>query len=139
MKGLILMGFSPFGGFGGAMFSIIPIIIALGFVFVFGIIIVTAIKGVGQWKTNNASPVLSVDAKIVTKRTNVHHHNHHTEVDNISHMSSSTTYYLTFEVNSGDRMEFSVSDQEYGLLAENDTGVLTFQGTRYLGFQRNKS
>ncbi|MEG2144477.1 MAG: DUF2500 domain-containing protein, partial [Oscillospiraceae bacterium] len=40
---------------------------------------------------------------------------------------------------SGDRMEFSVSDQEYGLLAENDMGVLTFQGTRYLGFQRNKS
>lgn len=33
-------------------------------------------------------------------------------------------------------MEFRVSDKEYGMLAENDIGRLTFQGTRYLGFER---
>lgn len=54
------------------------------------------------------------------------------------HTSSSTTYYVTFQVDSGDRMEFSVSGQEYGLLAEGDRGKLTFQGTRYLGFEREK-
>ena len=40
----------------------------------------------------------------------------------------------TFQVESGDRMEFSVSGREYGLLVEGDTGRLTFQGTRSLGF-----
>ena len=40
------------------------------------------------------------------------------------------------EVESGDRMELNLSGQEYGLLAEGDRGKLTFQGTRYLGFER---
>ena len=39
-------------------------------------------------------------------------------------------------VESGDRMEFAIRGTEYGLLAEGDRGKLTFQGTRYLGFQR---
>lgn len=55
------------------------------------------------------------------------------------HMSTSTTYYATFEVNSGDRLEFKVRDTEYGMLVENDTGMLTFQCTRYLGFERSRS
>ena len=28
---------------------------------------------------------------------------------------------------------------EYGLLAEGDRGKLTFQGTRYLGFERQRN
>ena len=43
---------------------------------------------------------------------------------------------LSFEVESGDRMEFELRGSEYGLLAEGDLGKLTFQGTRYLGFER---
>ena len=45
-------------------------------------------------------------------------------------------YYVTFQVESGDRMEFEVSGTEYGMLAEGDSGELTFQGTRYLNFRR---
>ena len=33
-------------------------------------------------------------------------------------------------------MELQVDDAEYGMLAEGDTGRLSFQGTRYLGFER---
>ena len=36
-----------------------------------------------------------------------------------------------------DRMELRLSGTEYGQLAEGDTGRLSFQGTRYLGFERN--
>jgi hypothetical protein len=133
------MGFSPFDGFGGIMFSIIPVIVIVGFVFVFGMIIVRSIQGAKQWKRNNASPVLTVDAKIVTKRADVQRHYNHTGTDNMHHVSSSTTYYATFEVTSGDRLEFKIRDNEYGMLAENDIGKLTFQGTRYLGFERNRS
>nr|WP_330380884.1 DUF2500 family protein [Anaerobutyricum hallii] len=31
---------------------------------------------------------------------------------------------------------FSVYGKEYGMLAEGDEGKLTFQGSRYLGFER---
>ena len=53
---------------------------------------------------------------------------------NNNHISHSTTYYVTFQVESGDRMEMLVSGMEYGMLVEGDYGKLTFQGTRYLDF-----
>ena len=52
-----------------------------------------------------------------------------------SHIS--TTYFITFEFESEDRLEFRVSDKEFGMLAERDKGTLTFQGTRYIDFIRN--
>ena len=52
------------------------------------------------------------------------------------HTTSSTSYYVTFQVDSGDRMEFKVSGSEYGVLAEGDFGKLSFQGSRYLNFVR---
>lgn len=123
----------PFGGF---FFNIIPAIVTLGFIVVFGFFIVTAVKGAKQWNYNNKQPVLTVAAKVVSKRTNVSSsmHNHG---DGMAHHSSTTTYYATFEVESGDRMEFHVNGSEYGMLVEGDRGKLTFQGTRYLGFRRD--
>ncbi len=132
------MGFSPYGGF-DIMFSIVPVIVVIGFVVVIGLIIARSIQGARQWKRNNDSPILTVDATVVTKRTDVHHHHHHHTGDTHHHMStSSTTYYATFEVSSGDRLEFNIRDTEYGQLVERDVGKLTFQGTRYLGFERSR-
>ena len=133
------MGFSTFDGFGGILFAIVPVIVIIGFVFVIGTIIVRSIQGAKQWKRNNESPVLTVEARIVTKRTDVQRYCNNTGTDNMQHMSSSTTYYATFEVTSGDRLEFKIRDTEYGILVENDVGRLTFQGTHYLGFERNRS
>ena len=131
------MGFSPFESI---IVNIFPIFIAIIFIIVFGGIIFTAVKSLKQYKKNNDSPVLTVDATVVTKRTDVHHHHHSAGTDNMNHMSSShTTYYVTFEVASGDRMEFEVRDNEYGMLVEKDVGKLTFQGTRYLSFERVRS
>ena len=130
---------SPFGGIEGMMFSIVPVLVTVGFIVVFGMIVVGAVRGIGQWKKNNASPVLTVDATVVAKRANVSHHHHQTGTEPMQHhTSTSTTYYATFEVASGDRMEFQIQAAEYGLLVEGDAGGLTFQGTRYLGFERNR-
>ena len=129
------MGFSPFSGF-GILIAIVPVIVIIGFIIVFGTIIVRSIQGAKQWKKNNDSPVLTVDATVVTKRADVSHYHNNVGADNMHHSSSSTTYYVTFEVASGDRMEFRTPDMEYGLLVEQDKGKLTFQGTRYLGFER---
>ena len=130
------MGFGM-GGFDSMMFTIIPIFITVIFVLVIGGIIVSVVKGVGTWSKNNASPRLTVSAEVVVKRTDVTHHSHGHGGDADFHMSSSTWYYVTFQVESGDQMEFSVSGAEYGMLAEGDRGELTFQGTRYLSFERN--
>lgn len=123
-------------GFGGdpgfdVTFSIMRIMVPVIFVLVFGIIIVTMVRGVGEWNKNNQSPKLTVPVTVVAKRSDVDR--------GIETMHTFTSYYVTFQVESGDRMEFEVSDMEYGMLAEGDRGMLTFQGTRYLSFQRNES
>ena len=54
----------------------------------------------------------------------------------IPSQSTFTTYFSTFEFESGDRVEFRLSGREFGILAEGDSGTLTFQGTRYIDFAR---
>ena len=116
------------------------VIFSLMFVIVIGMFVVVAVKGIGQWNKNNQSPRLTVPASVTAKRTNVSHHRHANAGDMTGahgfHSTSSTSYYVTFQVESGDRMELSVTGREYGMLSEGDTGKLSFQGTRYLGFER---
>ena len=104
----------------------IPVIVAL---LLFLPIIV---KGISVWHKNNNSPRLSVPVKIVTKRADT---TYTSQQDMMS--SSHTTYYVTFEVESGDRIELVVPSSEYGFMVEGDQGKLTFQGTRYISFDRN--
>ena len=123
-------GFGFDAGFGVIQFFVFAVfaIVIVGF-------IVTAVRGISTWNKNNNSPRLTVNAEIIAKRqnTDVHHHNNS---NGGMHTSTSTTYYVTFQFDSGDRLELRVSGREYGLLAEGDVGELTFQGTRYLGFAR---
>ena len=120
-------------------FSVMTSVFPFLFFIVFGIIlivfVVTFVHGIGEWHKNNNSPRLTVPAKVVSKRTSVSHGHHH-GANGHMHTTSSSRYYATFEVESGDRMELGVSGSEYGMLAEGDTGKLTFQGTRYLSFER---
>ena len=119
------------------MFAIFPIIFSLMFLLVFGVVIFGLIKGISQWNKNNNSPRLTVPATVVAKRTNVSHHHHNHGVDHVGHhTSTSTSYYVTFQVESGDRMELHMAGNQYGLLVEGDRGRLTFQGTRFLSFER---
>ena len=118
----------------GIGFDLFGIMFILVFSLILGIFIATAVKGIGQWNKNNNSPRLTVEATVVAKRTNVsHHHNGGTGVHHTTH---STTYYATFQVESGDRMELQMAGHQFGLLIEGDKGRLSFQGTRYLGFER---
>ena len=120
-------------------FSVMEILFPFFFFAVFGmvliVLVVTLVRGIGEWHKNNNSPRLTVPAKVVSKRTSVSHGHHH-GANGHMHATSSTWYYVTFEVESGDRMELGVSGSEYGMLAEGDSGKLTFQGARYLSFER---
>ncbi|MCH1983355.1 DUF2500 domain-containing protein [Ruminococcus sp. OA3] len=121
------------GGF-EMMFSLVFVVVA-------GVIIFIVVKSVSEWHQNNNSWQLTVEAVVVSKRTDTTHHQQANGGDiSGAHgytMISDTTYYVTFQAGeSRDRMEFHVTGREYGLLAEGDHGKLTFQGTRYLGFER---
>ena len=112
-------------------FGLFGVMFTIAFIVIIGVFIVSFAKGVSQWNKNNHSPRLTVPATVIAKRTNVSHH-HGTD----HHHHTSTSYYVTFQVESGDRMELHMSGPEFGLLIEGDRGRLTFQGTRYLGFDR---
>ena len=87
-------------------------------------------KNIAQFFKNEASPRLTVPAKIVDMQRKTHHHHSN------GHHHHTHTYHVTFEVESGDRMELQMPGSKYGLIVEGDEGMLTFQGTRYLGFER---
>lgn len=112
------------------MFSIMQTIFPIFFILVAGIILFSILRGIREWSNNNKQPRLNVDAVVVSKRTQVRHggNNHH----------STTWYYVTFQVESGDRMEFGLNGREYGQLVEGDQGELVFQGSRYHGFTRRQ-
>ena len=118
------------------MFGIFGVFFVLMFVLVFGMIVFTIARSIGEWNKNNHSPRLTVSASVVTKRMDVRHHRHGGTDHSMSHMSTSTHYYVTFQVESGDRFELGVSGSDYGMLVEGDEGMLTFQGTRFLSFER---
>ena len=127
-------GFGGMGAFGG--FGMFNIMFTIVFILVIGTFVVMLVKGISEWNKNNHSPRLTVPATIIAKRTKVSCHRHG-GANSHHHYHTSTTYYVTFQVDSGDRMEFHISGQEYGLLIEGDHGNLSFQGTRYLGFERS--
>lgn len=122
------MGF----GFG---FDLFGIMFSLVWVLFLAVFLVAIGRMILQWNKNNHSPRLTVDAIVVSKRANLSRH-HHNGVNDHHHYHNSTTYYVTFQVESGDRMELQMAGHEYGLLIEGDKGKLTFQGTRFLNFQR---
>lgn len=124
----------------GTLNGIFEIMFMLIFFMIIAAFIAVAFRGFGEWNRNNQSPRLTTDATVTAKRTKVSVHQEANAGDITGahgyHTLNSTTYYVTFRVESGDRMEFCVPGKEYGMLAEGDTGKLMFQGTRYLGFER---
>ena len=87
-------------------------------------------KNIGQFIENENSPVLTVSAAIMDMRRKTHHH-HHKHGHHHSH-----SYHITFETQDGERLELRVKRYEYHELTIGDSGMLTHQGTRYLGFER---
>ena len=94
------------------------------FALAFGIILSTLFKSAKENHRNNHSPRITADATVVTRRTKVWGDH------------SRTVYSATFQFSSGDRLELEIPHNRFGYLVEGDRGELTFQGTRFLEFQR---
>jgi len=107
----------------GVFFMLVFVIIVIGIIVVFARSIVT-------WHTNNESPVLNVHAVVDSKRKV---ESQHMGADNI--MIWDTDYYATFRFDSGDTSEFHIKKSDYNYLTEGESGMLYFQGTRFLSFE----
>lgn len=137
-------GFNGFGGFHmfDILFAIIPIIVLLGFVFVFGSIIY---RGFSVLK-DKSKPIIPARAKVVSKRTHVGgsrrghgHYGNHQHIGDVSlghGQHTRTEYYATFELENSERIEFLIPRDKVGYLVEGDSGILSFQGNLFVKFER---
>lgn len=104
-------------------FTILPIL----FIFVFiGIIV----KMITQFVQNEKSPVVATNALLIDKR-----HSWDSHLSGDGSTMSNDYYYLTFEFDTGSRVEYTVTRRLYHEAIENEWGTLTFQGTRFLRFE----
>jgi Protein of unknown function (DUF2500). len=100
------------------------------------------IYGIFHWIKNNLSPKLTVPAILVSKRISVNRRYHGNPMGGANgtgnqQISFPPAYYATFQLESGDRIEFTVPVTVYGVIAEGDIGKVTYQGTRFKGFDRS--
>ena len=111
-------------------FQMHSIMFTVMFLLAMGIIVSNLIRSGKQWKKDNDSPRLTVPVTVVAKR--------HEDIRrrNGKHTTHRTNYYATFQFESGDRLELELEGNEYGLIVEGDRGNLTFQGSRFLKFER---
>lgn len=108
-------------------FDSFQIIFFIIFAFIAIVIFFSIFGNINEKAKNSSLPILTVDANVLTKRMEIMGHNR-----------SYTEYYITFEVESGDRIELRTPAKEYGIIVEGDRGHLTFQGTKYKNFEREK-
>ena len=84
------------------MFDLFDLIFPVMFLLIFGMILFTFISGIRTWNKNNNSPRLTVEARVTAKRQNTTHHNEPVGGDTSGthgyHTTTSTSYYVTFEV-----------------------------------------
>lgn len=109
------------------LFAMVFGLITLGVV---GGILYVIAKSITGWAKNNSQAIYSDPAKVIDKRTHVWGGSNNT--------GSSTSYYITFEYENGERQEFMVSASVFSQFAAGDLGTLTWQGTRFHDFQRVK-
>ncbi len=106
----------------GLLNVLFPIFFILIFTIVIGGTLYTLIKSLA----NKTKPSLLLLVKVVAKRTS------RRQGEN----NLGNNYYVTFEQRDGSRIEYYMSGEEYGLIAEGDFGELKVQGDRFVEFSR---
>ena len=112
------------------LFTVIGILFSLVFLFSLAMIVFTFVRTISERKQNDREPRLTVPAVVAAKRTDFYRYR--------GTSGGSTVYFVTFQVQSGDRLELNLSGREFGLLREGDRGSLTFRGKEFLDFTRER-
>ncbi|NQX43868.1 DUF2500 domain-containing protein [Paenibacillus tritici] len=112
----------------GGWSSAFPFILKLVLLMIAGYVIYTIVMMIKTWITNYTSPVQSNVVSVVAKRTEVW--------GGRGYMGTHTSYYVTFEFQGGQRRELQVKPKAYATMVEGDRGNLSYQGSRFTGFER---
>lgn len=120
-------------------YSITLVLVILLIIVIFAVILLQTGRVTVEWKHNNHSPVLTVPAKVVAKRSKVLRYVRRKGSKSVKQAVPFTVYYVTFRMESGGCVELHLPVHEYGLLCEGEEGSLTFQGSRYKSFHQVKA
>lgn len=88
-----------------------------------GLCAVLVARGAMLWRRDSRAPRLTVPAGVVSLRVG-------------RRLKRASDHYATFRVESGDCIELCVPGRDFAYLSEGDSGRLTFQGRRYVSFER---
>lgn len=94
-----------------------------------------------EWTINKCSAMESVDAFVVAKQQGMIQQ----QIPNAGDatgghgftLQEQPWYKITFCMTDSTEKEFNVDDQSFRELKEGEKGILTYQGTRYLGFKKD--
>ena len=112
-------------GFNKSKFSnfFVSMLIPMALIMFIGMFFSVFFKAHAENEKNSGMPVEKKHAKIVTKRYVMD--------------SPKLGSLILFEFDDGSRKEISVNAQAASIIAENDTGIVTYQGTKFIGFERD--
>lgn len=108
------------------LMMVVPIVVIVA------LIAGTAAANLRRWHKNNTAPQQELKARVAEKRTSVGGR----DEGQVIAPGYACWYYATFEVENGDPLELELTEQQYGRMNEGEEGILTVQGTRYLGFEK---
>lgn len=94
-----------------------------------------------EWTINKCSAMESVDAFVVAKQQGMIQQ----QIPNAGDatgghgftLQEQSWYKITFRMSDNTEKEFNVDNQSFRELKEGEKGILTYQGTRYLGFKKD--
>lgn len=119
-------------------FTILPILFGVAVVALLGYIAVKYVLAARKWKRVSELPVESCFATVLEKQAVEHSRHTLSGVAPSSFDTETVTqYHIVFQLETGVLRTFPVEEPVYDLLAEGDTGTLTFQAERFLKFERS--
>lgn len=119
-----------FSAFDNFIFAGVPIFLDIIFIIAISMLIFGIGSSIKQYASNKSKPVETVPARVIGKRS-------HTWGGS-GNSSAHTSYYVTFELENGERIEMPVRGDFFGMHVEGDVGMLTHQGTHMISFERER-
>jgi Protein of unknown function (DUF2500) len=112
-----------------------PILIGLVFAAILGTVAYQLIRKARQSSRNDALPVLTAPATVSGMRTNTIAQP--ADINPKYKVEPSTKFFARFRLHDSQSLEFELSNEQFAPLAEGQQGTLTYQGTRYVGFEKS--
>ena len=99
------------------MDRLFPLMFLVVFIFIISTIVGSLVSGAKRKHKNDQSPRVTADAKVVSKRMPVGQNRQSSGDNDMMRSYTYSKYFVTFEFESGDRLELPVDGSDYGLLS----------------------